>query len=58
MAPVIDEQPVIDALRAAGARFAFVHGSRADDTRVRPDSDLDAFAAAVTRCLRDADTGA
>jgi predicted nucleotidyltransferase len=30
-------------LRAAGARFAFVHGSRAHD-RPRPDSDLDVAA--------------
>lgn len=33
---------MIHALRVSGARFAFVHGSRAgDDGRPRPDSDLD-----------------
>lgn len=35
-----DETGVIEALRGAGARFAFVHGSRADGT-ARADSDLD-----------------
>ena len=35
-----DEGAVTTALRAAGARFAFVHGSRLDGT-ARPDSDLD-----------------
>lgn len=35
-----EERATIEALRAAGARFAFVHGSRADSTG-RPDSDLD-----------------
>jgi uncharacterized protein len=35
-----DEAEVITALRHAGARFAFVHGSRATG-RPRPDSDLD-----------------
>lgn len=35
-----DEQAVTAALRAAGARFAFVHGSRAAG-RPRPGSDLD-----------------
>lgn len=34
---------VIDALRAAGAKFAFVHGSRADGAD-RPESDLDVAA--------------
>ncbi|TFV55771.1 nucleotidyltransferase domain-containing protein [Geodermatophilus sp. DF01-2] len=34
---------VIGALRRAGARFAFVHGSRARGTH-RPDSDLDVAA--------------
>jgi hypothetical protein len=38
-----DEAAVIAALRSAGARFAFVHGSRAAG-RVRPDSDLDVAA--------------
>lgn len=37
---VVDEQSVAAALRAAGARFALVHGSRARAT-ARPDSDLD-----------------
>lgn len=36
-----DEAEVAAALRAAGARFAFVHGSRATGERARPDSDLD-----------------
>lgn len=34
---------VVAALREAGARFAFVHGSRAEG-RARPDSDLDVAA--------------
>lgn len=34
---------MIGALRQARARFAFVHGSRADD-KARPDSDLDVAA--------------
>ncbi|CCG05006.1 nucleotidyltransferase domain-containing protein [Blastococcus saxobsidens] len=37
------EQQTTEALRAAGARFAFVHGSRARGTH-RPDSDLDVAA--------------
>lgn len=37
----IDEQTIIDALRRAGARFAFVHGSRTGGGTARPDSDLD-----------------
>ena len=40
MENVPDETLVATSLRAAGARFAFVHGSRADGTN-RPDSDLD-----------------
>lgn len=32
---------MIEALRAAGARFALVHGSRAGKHEPRPDSDLD-----------------
>lgn len=36
-----DEAAAAAALRAAGARFAFVHGSRATGERARPDSDLD-----------------
>lgn len=35
-----NEAAVTSTLRAAGARFAFVHGSRSDG-RSRPDSDLD-----------------
>ncbi len=38
-----DEQAAVSALRAAGARFAFVFGSRATGT-ARPDSDLDVAA--------------
>jgi len=38
-----DTQVVTEALRAAGARFAFVFGSRADGT-ARTDSDLDVAA--------------
>ena len=40
-ATTIDESAVTRALRAHGARFAFVHGSRADGTAARLDSDLD-----------------
>lgn len=35
-----DEIELVEALRDAGARFAFVHGSRADGS-ARADSDLD-----------------
>ena len=38
---IVDEEAVVIALRAAGARFALVHGSRAGEGRARPDSDLD-----------------
>jgi hypothetical protein len=38
------EQDVIEHLRRAGARFAFVHGSRATADLARPDSDLDVAA--------------
>lgn len=38
-----DLAPIIEALRRAGAVFAFVHGSRAAGTS-RPDSDLDVAA--------------
>lgn len=38
---VLDEAEVGRVLREAGARFAFVHGSRAAGAHVRPDSDLD-----------------
>jgi hypothetical protein len=47
MASVIsvpDEQAVAEELRAASARFAFVHGSRAGEEPLRPDSDLDVAA--------------
>jgi hypothetical protein len=37
---IAQEQPVAEMLRAAGARFAFIHGSRVRG-RARPDSDLD-----------------
>lgn len=37
----VDEQAVAQALRAAGARFALVHGSRAEGAPPRPDADLD-----------------
>jgi hypothetical protein len=43
----VDHTEVISALRAAGARFALVHGSRAGtgarsgQSKPRPDSDLD-----------------
>lgn len=39
----VDEAEVADLLRAAGAAFGFVHGSRASGTH-RPDSDLDVAA--------------
>jgi predicted nucleotidyltransferase len=39
-----DEAAVAAALRRAGARFAFAHGSRATGERARPDSDLDVAA--------------
>lgn len=35
------EPEVVDALRAAGATFAFVHGSRAHGAPRRPAADLD-----------------
>lgn len=38
---MVDEAEVTASLRAAGARFAFVHGSRATGERARSDSDLD-----------------
>lgn len=38
------ESDIAQALRDAGARFAFVHGSRAADDTYRPDSDLDVAA--------------
>lgn len=37
----VDESVVTAALREAGARFAFVHGSRAVDSEPDGDSDLD-----------------
>lgn len=38
---MIDEAEVAQVLREHGARFAFVHGSRATGERARTDSDLD-----------------
>lgn len=49
MSPVVDDVPaeladqVVAVLRAAGARFALLHGSRARGTH-RPDSDVDVAA--------------
>lgn len=40
-AVIVNEEAVVRALRAAGARFALVHGSRAGEGQARPDSDLD-----------------
>jgi uncharacterized protein len=37
----MEEAAVIDALRSAGAEFAFVHGSRARGAPPRADADLD-----------------
>jgi hypothetical protein len=37
----VDEAAVVAALRAAGARFALAHGSRARGVPRRPDADLD-----------------
>jgi hypothetical protein len=39
-----DEADMATALRRAGARFAFIHGSRATGETARPDSDLDVAA--------------
>ncbi len=44
MTTVPDERDVAAALRHAGARFAFVYGSRASGQGARPDSDLDVAA--------------
>lgn len=44
MTTVPDEADITTALRFAGARFAFVHGSRAAGQHVRLDSDLDVAA--------------
>ena len=44
LAIVVDEAEVVRALREQGARFAFVHGSRATGESARPDSDLDVAA--------------
>ncbi len=43
MDQLVVEADTVKALRQAGARFAFVHGSRAKGT-ARPDSDLDVAA--------------
>lgn len=40
----VDEDVVTEALRSAGARFGFVHGSRTDPGGGRADSDLDVAA--------------
>jgi predicted nucleotidyltransferase len=39
----VDLAEVVDSLRRAGARFAFLHGSQASG-RARPDSDVDVAA--------------
>jgi hypothetical protein len=39
----LDATALVDALRRAGARFAFLHGSR-NDGSPRPDSDVDVAA--------------
>lgn len=39
----VDLDAVCEALRRAGARFAYLHGSRASGSH-RPDSDLDVAA--------------
>ena len=44
MTTVPDEADIAAALRRLGARFAFVHGSRATGEGARPDSDLDVAA--------------
>lgn len=41
--PGLDREAIASALRRAGARFAFLHGSRAKGT-ARPDSDIDVAA--------------
>ena len=42
-APVVELASVCDALRLAGAQFAYLHGSQASGT-ARPDSDIDVAA--------------
>jgi hypothetical protein len=44
MTTVPDEADIAAALRRAGARFAFIHGSRATGEGARCDSDLDVAA--------------
>jgi hypothetical protein len=44
MTTVAAEADIAAALRVAGARFAFVHGSRATGETARPGSDLDVAA--------------
>lgn len=44
MPAVPNEDAVAERLRRAGARFAFVHGSRATGEHARADSDLDVAA--------------
>lgn len=41
--PDVDREAIVKALRQAGARFAFLHGSRATGS-ARPDSDVDVAA--------------
>jgi len=44
MMTVPEKADIAAALRRAGARFAFIHGSRATGESARPDSDLDVAA--------------
>jgi hypothetical protein len=44
MTTVAGKADIAAALRDAGARFAFIHGSRATGETARPDSDLDVAA--------------
>ncbi len=44
MTTVPDERDISTALLHAGAKFAFIHGSRATGESARPDSDLDVAA--------------
>jgi hypothetical protein len=44
MTTIAAEADIAAALRHAGARFAFIHGSRATGDTARPDSDVDVAA--------------